>query len=207
MGNNIYNETYFERRKKNEALYYFLALKLNSVIKRASDVKILEIGCGKAEFVSYLFEKSFFSSKTHKVILSDLVPQRVKYPFIEKFEIIDAEKTIPYNNEFDLILAIDVIEHIANYKSLITNIHSALKNDGVFFFTTPNVDSFKKFIFGRKWCGYEDTTHIILHDKFILKRVLLSYFKEVSIYGFTQIKQFILQHQVLCDYLLGICRK
>jgi len=207
----FYNEEYFKQLIKNKSLYQFLAVNLVPIIKTILEekpfVKILEIGCGKANFISYLFDKNVLANDKCKVYLSDIVDQKVKYPFIENFEIIDAEEKMPYFNEFDLILALDLIEHIGNFKSFINNVHNALNKDGIFFFITPNVNSFKKFILGKEWCGYKDITHFQLFDKNLLERILLLYFKKVSIQGFTQIKSLILQHKVLSDYLLGICCK
>jgi 2-polyprenyl-3-methyl-5-hydroxy-6-metoxy-1,4-benzoquinol methylase len=133
----FYNEDYFKQLIKNKSLYQFLAVKLIPIIKPIAKekpvVKILEIGCGKGNFVSYLFEKDFLSYGKFRVYLSDIVHQEIKYPFIENFEIINAEEKIPYYNEFDLILALDVIEHIGNFKSFITNVHNSLNKDGIFF--------------------------------------------------------------------------
>ena len=48
--------------------------------------------------------------------------------------------TMDYENRFDLILSVDVLEHIEEDREAISNISRALKPGGIFIFTTPYFD-------------------------------------------------------------------
>jgi SAM-dependent methyltransferase len=53
-----------------------------------------------------------------------------------KFMQMDARK-IPFENEFDVIGAFDVLEHIKEYEEVLTQICAALKPDGLMLLTVP----------------------------------------------------------------------
>ncbi|TKJ40325.1 methyltransferase type 11 [candidate division LCP-89 bacterium B3_LCP] len=47
---------------------------------------------------------------------------------------------LQYVNDFDLVVNVDVLEHIEDDRKVITNIGKALKKDGLFLLTTPYFD-------------------------------------------------------------------
>lgn len=104
------------------------------IIEAGEYDKILEIGCG----VHKIFNQSVGIDKnphSHANIIRDV-----------------ARRGIPFaDNTFDLVIAIEVIEHIEHYDDLIflfNEIHRVLRDGGFFKFTTPN-----------GVCGYNHMTH------------------------------------------------
>ncbi|PIS14953.1 hypothetical protein COT63_02565 [Candidatus Shapirobacteria bacterium CG09_land_8_20_14_0_10_38_17] len=61
--------------------------------------------------------------------------------------------------KFDVIFALDVIEHLENPQIFLKNIHSLMKNGGFLVLSTPNIHSFSRFIQGSQWFGFKDKTH------------------------------------------------
>ncbi len=74
-------------------------------------------------------------------------------------------ETYKFNQTFDVIIAGDVIEHVANQELFLRNIHNHLSDKGIFVLTTPNA----------KWPTVflkPNPTHTLWHDKFTLERIL-----------------------------------
>lgn len=190
-------------------MYKFLLSKLEKFLHFHPRGKILEIGCGKANFIRYIFERRNVVFMNYEIYLSDLVYQTIELDYIKEFKVVDFEKgPIPYPFDyFSFVILIDVIEHIENPSNFLLNIFKVLKKNGVVLLTTPNIESFKKYIYGKKWCGYKDVSHCILYNKETLKRILSKYFTKVNIIGFTQIGSYILRHDCFSDYLLAISIK
>jgi SAM-dependent methyltransferase len=66
--------------------------------------------------------------------------------------------TLPHpslaDRKFDLVFAIDVIEHVDDPIALLTNIKNYLQNDGVAVISTPDRDSVAARILGSRWWHY-----------------------------------------------------
>lgn len=55
------------------------------------------------------------------------------------------------NTSYDVITAIDIIEHLYEPESLLTKSYHWLKNNGLICIVTPNINSFAAKIFKNKW--------------------------------------------------------
>lgn len=111
------------------------------VIEMKADDKVLEIGCGLHKIMgenSIAIDKSTHSKAD---IIRDV-----------------AKRGIPFaDNTFDLVISLEIIEHIEQYEDLIffiNEIHRVLKPEGVWKFTTPN--------------GIESLNHITHHRIFTI---------------------------------------
>jgi len=102
----------------------------------------IDLGCGSGAFLYYIKERK----KNWNMIGCDY-SQRVDYYKEGQKEIkvlnMDFLKQEIGNNEYDLITAWEVIEHIpfSDVKIMIDKVYNALKQDGVFLFSTPDFDS------------------------------------------------------------------
>ena len=48
-------------------------------------------------------------------------------------------ENMPYeDNTFDVVICVDVLEHVADYKKVVSEVHRILKPGGLFFFDTIN---------------------------------------------------------------------
>jgi len=93
--------------------------------QKVNNEKILELGSGKSEFYSV---KKYFDA-SNQFIQSDINP-------IYKRKIIDATK-MNFKNEFDIVLCLNVLEHVFDYQKAINNIYNALKPSGIGIFVLP----------------------------------------------------------------------
>jgi 2-polyprenyl-3-methyl-5-hydroxy-6-metoxy-1,4-benzoquinol methylase len=79
--------------------------------------------------------------------------------------------TFPMKNiddEYDIIVLVDVIEHVNNPKQLISEIRKKLKTEGIFVMITPDVSSFFARILKFRWWHYR-IAHIGYFNKKNLK--------------------------------------
>ena len=103
----------------------------------ASDANYLEIGCGTG-FVLRMLHQHFpkwriYATEAHAEGLI-FARQRVGNDVL--FGQMDA-RAIPFRDEFDVIGAFDVIEHIKDDEKVLDEIRAALKPQGFFYFSVP----------------------------------------------------------------------
>lgn len=90
--------------------------------------RALEVGCLDGRFLTQLDECGW------TVAGVDLQPQAPDW-IVEH----DAAKPLPFEREFDLVLAVEVIEHIADTDAFLANCARVLKPGGTIVITTPNL--------------------------------------------------------------------
>lgn len=121
---------------------------------------ILDLASGKGIMSNKLLDKG------HKVTSIDIKSQS-KYPlnFIKS----DLNKDFPLRNDlFDLVVAVEIIEHLENPRHFLREIKRVLKPNGELIITTPNITHWKarlKFLLtGINWCfrdiDYIESGHI-----------------------------------------------
>ena len=70
------------------------------------------------------------------------------------------------DTEFDLILALNLIEHVANPLEVMTKLKDCLSTPGMVLVKTPNIDSLDHRLFRHKnWGGYHCPRHWTLFDR------------------------------------------
>lgn len=105
---------------------------------------ILDLGAGHGAFSQKLFNLGY------NVSACDLFPEIFEFTEIT-CQKADITKTLPYpDNTFDIIIAIEVIEHISDHEMFFSEASRILKPDGKLYVTTPNILSLKsrvRFLF------------------------------------------------------------
>ena len=109
---------------------------------RDGQINVLDAGCGFGQY-SYFIAKKFRNSNVLGVdINEERIKESEKFAREEgienlKFDIADLEN-LNYEGSFDLILAVDVLEHIENDVKVLKNFYRALKKDGLLIISTPS---------------------------------------------------------------------
>ena len=104
----------------------------NCIKKFANGIKnkkILELGSGMKKNGRYIHSTKQFFDDSNEFIQSDINPE-----FGHK--IIDVIK-MNYENEFDIILCMNVLEHVYDFHKAIENLHRALKPGGTALIFVP----------------------------------------------------------------------
>lgn len=124
--------------KKHELTYYAAEIaKTERTFVKGS--KILEIGFGNGSFLN-------FASKVNgwKVVGTELNYELVQSALSEGYDVMHTDNLREFkDNTFDLIVAFDVLEHLAEDEIVImfSEINRVLKNEGCFIARFPNGDS------------------------------------------------------------------
>lgn len=114
-----------------------------------TDIRILDIGCGRGDFIFLLREKlkDQYRIIFHGIDLSaELINVANKRKELAKaveceFLIGDAEKIKFDAKSYDIIVCLETIEHLSGYAKFISNLNMSLKDNGVFIISTPNKTS------------------------------------------------------------------
>jgi SAM-dependent methyltransferase len=102
--------------------------------------KVLDMGAGHGAFSQRLFNMGY------DVHACDLFPEIFEFDKITCTKV-DITKPFPYpDNTFDLIIAIEVSEHIADHEMFFSESGRILKPGGRLYITTPNILTLKSRI-------------------------------------------------------------
>jgi ubiquinone/menaquinone biosynthesis C-methylase UbiE len=130
-----YKEYYFLERNN----WWFLARKeiLRSIIKRKlgnpSNLRILNVGAGLGATSIMLSDFGTVVSVEYDKYCCDFVKKELDLDFVNC-----SATELPFgDNEFDLVCAFDVIEHIKEDKKAVGEMVRVCKKDGYTFFTVP----------------------------------------------------------------------
>jgi len=156
------------------------------------DAHVLELGCGRGLFLEFLNDagyKNVFGIDVSKEQIDIAKEQKLNAEEIGVLEYLKSNK-----EQFDLIFAIDLIEHFHKYEliDLFEGIYNKLENGGAFVFHTPNglgINA-KKIIYG-------DLTHLSIFTPNSATQIL-------KLVGFNQINFF--ETEPYAKNILGIIR-
>jgi ubiquinone/menaquinone biosynthesis C-methylase UbiE len=144
-----------------------------------NDKVVLDDGCGCGYGSLYLAENS-----ARMVVGIDVSRDAINYAkthFLKKnikFKVVDGAN-LPFSNDsFDVVVSIEVIEHIHNYEQYLSEISRVLKPSGILVISTPNK---KVSSPGLKKPQVSFHVKEFYPDEF--KKQLELHFKEVKIFG------------------------
>ena len=125
--------------------------------------RLLDFGCGLGHFLKQAQDHY----ETYGIDISE-------YCISEASQIADKSKTYVGGSEkldsfkngyFDIITAIDVLEHIPEPREVITKFYSKLNKNGVVLINTPNTASLGRKLKKDKWFAYQDQTHSSIYPR------------------------------------------
>ncbi|MGL1937306.1 MAG: methyltransferase domain-containing protein [Fibrobacterales bacterium] len=121
--------------------------RVNKTLKMMpTEGKLLELGCCFAETLSYY--KKVFTGDFYGIDYSKEIVEKRKNDFVEIKQCDLSSDIMPYNdNQFDVVMCGEVIEHIFDTEHMLKEIHRVLKPHGRLIISTPNLSSFLNRIF------------------------------------------------------------
>lgn len=173
-------------RLENEARLPWIK---HSLAKRVgSYAKILDIGCGAGLLSNPLAQTGYDITGIDLSKESLLCAQ--KYDPSQKVKYIYGNATdLPFeDNSFDVVLAMDLLEHVENPKRVIEESSRVLKSNGLMFFHTFNKNIFSYFfiIKGVEWFVKNTPKNMHVYNLFIKPKDMLTMLKQsisIQIHG------------------------
>jgi 2-polyprenyl-6-hydroxyphenyl methylase/3-demethylubiquinone-9 3-methyltransferase len=141
-----------------------------------NSLKVLEVGAGGGTWTEFFLGKG--ASVTCVDTSEQILKGNAKLHPQANFILADAT-TVRLEDEFDLVFAKDVIEHIPKDEEFLRNMNRHLKNGGLMIINTQNSWSLNYLIQGgyhrlkgdKNWCGW-DPTHVRFYNFASLRRKL-----------------------------------
>jgi 2-polyprenyl-3-methyl-5-hydroxy-6-metoxy-1,4-benzoquinol methylase len=154
-----------------EALDHFIA----HVLKPGSAGKVLDYGAGSGLHVA-LWEHIFRGAELHFCDISPVAMEKftAKYPrYAQRYSLVRESRSGLSDNTFDVIVSVEVMEHVENLERYAGDIKRLLKPGGCFIWTTPcgnhcSIEHLFSALTGkiertsegyRRW-SWEDPTHV-----------------------------------------------
>jgi len=103
--------------------------------------KILDLGAGAG-----IVEQLNFKGLASCICGVDIDTRVLDNPYLDEAKVGRAE-SIPYeDNSFDIVISINVLEHLSDPEKIFKEVHRILKKDGVFIVKTPNKYHYVKIL-------------------------------------------------------------
>jgi 2-polyprenyl-3-methyl-5-hydroxy-6-metoxy-1,4-benzoquinol methylase len=160
-----FEEDYFKNYKEQSFRWIFWSKFITKHVRKNS--KILDLGCSYGYLFKYL--------KGYKTTGTDISKHAIKVakklnPDSE-FHVMNAEQ-LKLKQKFNLVLALDIFEHLEDPTKVLHNIYNQLETNGLLILTTPNSESLSKKINGKNWFAYKDKTHIAINKRKYWEKLL-----------------------------------
>jgi ubiquinone/menaquinone biosynthesis C-methylase UbiE len=144
-----YLKVLYNKKKKPITSYPEKFVKYNIKRFNLKNKKLLEIGCGRGDFINEFAQQNVISFATDINDVRDNLNQKVSFSLNN----ISDEKLPFSDNEFDAIYSKSLIEHLTNHEIFFTECKRVLKKGGVLITYTPDWETqYLNF--------YDDITHI-----------------------------------------------
>jgi 2-polyprenyl-3-methyl-5-hydroxy-6-metoxy-1,4-benzoquinol methylase len=141
--------------------------KLYSYLPNLKNKKILEVGIGQGKLFNKMKENEFKSLVGLDIAVDYL--KRIKKA--EKIDlIIGNAENLPFKDEFDLIIATDILEHVLNVGDFIISLNQSLKKGGITLIKVPYKEDLRQYA-QKNNCPYK-FVHLRTFTKDLLKFTL-----------------------------------
>jgi len=144
---------------------YGLVRRLANIIGDNQSANILEIGCGSGSLLRALQKRGFKNLSGSDFRTSSRQERGIR--FVRG----DIEARFPYEERFDVIIMINVIEHLLDPVEALRKCRDHLFPGGKIIVMTPNAGSLALSLFGKYWAGFHAPRHIFLFNRKSLKKI------------------------------------
>ena len=171
MINNIWSKTHNEREVDLLRPWYSPALSLLASLRPYKNT-IIEIGCGNGELASMVIQNypECFYLGLDGFLLSAIEAKQTKLDVA----LAEFEHHLPLSSSIaDIVITLEVIEHIARAEDFISEINRILKPDGYLILSTPNVGYFNfrlKYLIHAEVPG--EGVHLRFFNRYLLQGLL-----------------------------------
>lgn len=174
----IYDDGYFTGQKIDGYANYAssgpaLSSEFRRVIKRIRKLgpkvgKLLEIGCAYGFFLDE-------ASKYYHCVGVDVSVAAVKFARARGLKVYQGvldRNILTKTQPFDVVVMLDVIEHLSNPGEILGYLHEAMTKDGLLLITTGDWNSLYARIMGKRWRLMTPPQHLYYFSKYSLTLLL-----------------------------------
>ncbi len=139
---------------------YGLRKRCRAVTRCKRGGRLLEIGCANGLFLNAMRQMGDW--QLHGVDVSESAVRYARERLgldVVQGQLEDAR--FP-DNQFDVVVLWDVLEHVHHPRETLLEIRRVLKPDGVLVFRVPVFDSWDRKLFGPYWAGWDAPRHLTL---------------------------------------------
>jgi 2-polyprenyl-3-methyl-5-hydroxy-6-metoxy-1,4-benzoquinol methylase len=164
--------------QKNESYFSHTRYEIKSLLPTFSE-SVLEVGCGNGATLKWLKESNMCNKTTAIELIESMANQAQN--FVDYLYIGDCEKIVEelIPDSYDLILCLDVLEHMIDPWKFIEKVQLSLKPGGIIVASIPNIRNqnvilkllFKK-TFKYESQGLLDKTHLRFFTKISAKELM-----------------------------------
>jgi cyclopropane fatty-acyl-phospholipid synthase-like methyltransferase len=154
LNSEFYHTSIHQAGNYNYKEYQVYAEKIKGLKKSG---KILEIGCGNG-FLLKTLEKSGYDC--YGVEPSPMAYSHAKNELGLKVENSFLKASSFYTQKFDVIILMDVVEHIIDMHSFMDEVKTVLNDGGIIFIGTGNINSLNAKIAGADWGYFLSWEHV-----------------------------------------------
>ena len=148
--------------------------KYKLISKLINSKKILDVGSGTGEFLSYMKTKGF---DTYGVEIAKKARElSIKN---HKLDVKDSLLSLDETN-FDVITMWHVLEHVYDLDGYMKKIKSLLNYNGILIVAVPNHKCFDQKFYGKHWAGWDVPLHLWHFDKESMQKLSKKYDFEIS---------------------------
>ncbi len=150
------NYSYYEEQQVSPITVQRYHELLDEFEKYRKNNRLLDVGCGRGFFLREARKRGWevygteFSRKAVELLKKENIP------------VIDStltKETFP-ENHFDVITSFEVLEHVAFPRKLVSPIRHYLRQDGIFYCTTPNFNSLLRYYLKTEYSIIEYPEHL-----------------------------------------------
>jgi len=159
---NINSELYVDQSNKPTDIFVRERKKIIPLIEkiRHDGGIILDVGCGCGFLLSYLEKKKWKCYGVEPSNYASQIASANGVNIIAKY----VNDIKPSEYKFDIILLMDVIEHIPDANALIKTLYNLLKPRGYLIIETGNINSLNSKICKHKWAYFGSYEHISFYN-------------------------------------------
>lgn len=135
------------------------------------ELSVLDVGGGNGEICDALRR---CDPRVKKTTIVDLDPKLIKYHELGAHSYVCSRvEDFKPEHLFDVIVLINLIEHVDDPRSVLRKVHSMLSLDGLIVIQTPNTGALDARLFRRShWGGLHTPRHWVLFNRKNLKNLL-----------------------------------
>ncbi|MCH8311957.1 MAG: class I SAM-dependent methyltransferase [Nitrospinae bacterium] len=176
---NFYKDLVDEQYEMEAENRFLQASQILKVVRRFKpEGRLLDVGAASGIFVSQAIKMGY---SAEGIDPSDWLCEQAGKRQVKVYKGVLPHPDI--QNPYDIVMAIDVIEHVPKPLSFLKDITEVLADDGIAVIVAPNVKSLAAKIFGRHWWHYR-VAHIGYFDKSTLNFVLKEAGLQPIFYGY-----------------------